>query len=203
MIMSAYKKQSFENVPDNEKAAENVPGDEKATENAPEEINGEDTNEQTGGTASQNEEKQENADDSAKRMYAELYDKYLRLIAEYDNFKKRTMKEKDELYAKAISDVIMKLLPVVDNFDRAEKFIDDGNVTEGFALIRKQLNEFLTKLGIAEIEAQDKEFDPNLHDAVYHEDVEGGPENTVAQVLQKGYLPHDKVLRHSMVKVIN
>lgn len=165
--------------------------------------------EQIAGREAENAEQgreQENdrtTDDGMKKKYAELYDNYIRLLAEYDNFKKRTAKEKEEIYARAVTDVVMKLLPVIDNFDRAEQFVGEDGVKEGFMMIRKQFNECLTKLAIAEIEAQDKPFDPNLHEAVFHEQVEGGPENTVAEVLQKGYLLHDRVLRHAVVKVIN
>ena len=138
-----------------------------------------------------------------KAEYTSLYDKYLRLVAEFDNFKKRTQKEKEEIYSLAKTDVVMSLLPVIDNFERAEKFSDDKNVEEGMALIRKQFNEFLKKIGIEEIEAEGKEFDPNLHNAVLHEDRDDLPENTVVEVLQKGYKLGDKVIRYAMVKVAN
>ena len=82
----------------------------------------------------------------SKAEYAELYDKYLRLVAEFDNFKKRTQKEKDEIYSIAKTDVVMNLLPVIDNFDRAEKFAGDESVAEGIALIKKQFLEFLKKI---------------------------------------------------------
>lgn len=138
-----------------------------------------------------------------KAEYTSLYDKYLRLVAEFDNFKKRTQKEKEEIYSLAKTDVVMSLLPVIDNFERAEKFSDDKNVEEGMALIRKQFNEFLKKIGIEEIEAEGKEFDPNLHNAVLHEDRDDLSENTVVEVLQKGYKLGDKVIRYAMVKVAN
>jgi len=138
-----------------------------------------------------------------KAEYTSLYDKYLRLVAEFDNFKKRTQKEKEEIYSIAKTDVVMSLLPVIDNFERAEKFSDDKNVEEGMALIKKQFNEFLKKIGIEEIEAEGKEFDPNLHNAVLHEDRDDLPENTVVEVLQKGYKLGDKVIRYAMVKVAN
>ena len=138
-----------------------------------------------------------------KAEYTSLYDKYLRLVAEFDNFKKRTQKEKEEIYSIAKTDVVMSLLPAIDNFERAEKFSDDKNVEEGMALIKKQFNEFLKKIGIEEIEAEGKEFDPNLHNAVLHEDRDDLPENTVVEVLQKGYKLGDKVIRYAMVKVAN
>ncbi len=138
-----------------------------------------------------------------KAEYASLYDKYMRLAAEFDNFKKRTQKEKEEIYSLAKTDVVMSLLPVIDNFERAEKFSDDKNVQEGMALIKKQFTEFLKKIGVEEIEAEGKEFDPNLHNAILHEDNDALPENTVSEVLQKGYKLGDKVIRYAMVKVAN
>ena len=138
-----------------------------------------------------------------KAEYTALYDKYLRLVAEFDNFKKRTQKEKDEIYSIAKTDVVLGLLPVIDNFERAEKFSEDKAIDEGMALIKKQFMEFLKKIGVEEIEAEGKEFDPNLHNAVLHEDRDDVPENTVVEVLQKGYRLGDKVIRHSMVQVAN
>ncbi len=135
--------------------------------------------------------------------YKDLYDKYLRLLAEFENYKKRTQKEKEDIYSLAKTDVVTKLLPVIDNFDRAEKLIEDETVAEGVKLIHKQFDEFLTKLGVEEILAEGCEFDPNLHSAVFHEDVEGEPENTVSEVLQKGYRLGERVIRHAMVKVVN
>ncbi len=149
------------------------------------------------------EETEENGNTAANDEYKDLYDKYLRLLAEFDNFKKRTQKEKESIYFSAKSDVVSSLLPVIDNFDRAEKIIEDEAVAEGVRLIHKQFDEFLKKLGVEEIPAQDCEFDPNFHSAVVHEEVEGGPENTVSEVLQKGYKLGDRVIRHAMVKVIN
>ena len=139
----------------------------------------------------------------SKAEYAELYDKYLRLVAEFDNFKKRTQKEKEEIYSIAKTDVVMNLLPIIDNFERAEKFSDDKNVEEGIALIKKQFIDVLKKIGIEEIEAENQPFDPNLHNAVLHEEREDVAENTVVEVLQKGYKLGDKVIRYAMVKVAN
>ena len=138
-----------------------------------------------------------------KAEYTALYDKYLRLVAEFDNFKKRTQKEKDEIYSIAKTDVVLGLLPVIDNFERAEKFSEDKAIDEGMALIKKQFMEFLKKIGVEEIEAEGKEFDPNLHNAVLHEDRDDVPDNTVVEVLQKGYRLGDKVIRYAMVKVAN
>lgn len=138
-----------------------------------------------------------------KEDYAAMYDKYVRLVAEFDNFKKRTAKEKTEIYAAAKVDVVEKLLPVIDNLERAELFSEPDKVLEGLQLIIKQFNEYLEKLDIKEIPAKDCEFNPELHNAVMHEDSNDAPQNTVIEVFQKGYTIGDRVLRHAMVKVIN
>lgn len=142
-------------------------------------------------------------EDKAKEEYASLYDKYLRTIAEFDNYKKRTQKEKEEIYFLAKSEVVKNLLPVIDNFERAEKFSEDKGIEEGMALVKKQFTEFLKKIGVEEIEAEGKTFDPNFHNAVLHEDREDAEENVVVEVLQKGYMLGEKVIRHAMVKVAN
>jgi molecular chaperone GrpE len=143
------------------------------------------------------------AETVSKEEYSELYDKYLRLIAEFDNYKKRTQKEKEEIYSLAKTDVVMSLLPVIDNFERAEKFSNDESVEEGMALIKKQFLEFLKKIGVEEIEAENMPFDQNFHNAVLHEEREDVPENTIVEVLQKAYRLGEKVIRHAMVKVAN
>ena len=130
-------------------------------------------------------------------------DRYLRVLAEYDNFKKRTAREKDELYFSAKADVIKKLLPVFDNLERAEAVASGDECLEGVKLTLRQFREVLAALDIREIEAEGKPFDPALHEAVFHDEQEGVPENTVTQVLQKGYQSGDKILRHAMVKVSN
>lgn len=138
-----------------------------------------------------------------KQDYSDMYDKYLRLVAEFDNFKKRTLKEKAEVYSAAKIDVVEKLLPVIDNLERAELYSEPEKVLEGLSLIIKQFKEYLEKLDIHEIAAQDCEFNPELHNAVMHEQDENAPENTIVEVFQKGYTIGDKVLRHAMVKVVN
>lgn len=134
----------------------------------------------------------------------ELNDKYLRLAAEYDNFKKRTAKEKEELLLAAKANVMKGLLPVFDNMDRARDCLDDGEkLAEGVKMILKQFDSALETLGISEVKALGEVFDPEFCEAVFHEDVEGEPENTVSQVLLKGYVCDGKVIRHAMVKVVN
>lgn len=140
-----------------------------------------------------------------KKEKEELNDKYLRLAAEYENYKKRTAKEKEEIYGVAKAQVIKGLLPVFDNMDRAKEFAtaDKEKLAEGVEMILKQFVDSLEKMGVTEIKALGEPFDPELHEAVFHEDVEGEPENTVNQVLQKGYICDGKVIRHAMVKVVN
>lgn len=130
----------------------------------------------------------------------ELKDKYLRVCAEYDNYRKRTDKEKGESYNAGIAYAAKMLLPVLDNLDRALAF-DPEN--EGAKMIVKQINEAFTKLGVQEIESDGKPFDPELHNAVMHEEDPEKEESVVAQTFQKGYTLGGKVLRHAMVKVVN
>lgn len=131
-------------------------------------------------------------------------DKYLRLVAEYDNYKKRTSKELDARYQDAKLNVLTELLSVIDNFERAMNAEStDAGYKEGVELIFKQFIELLSKQGVEEIEAEGKEFDPNMHNAVMHVDDENFGPNTVCEVFQKGYKMGDKVLRHSLVKVAN
>ena len=135
----------------------------------------------------------------------ELNDKYLRTLAEYDNFKKRTQREKEAIYKDSVGDAVTTLLPVLDNFERAmASFDDESKSTEfykGMEMIFNQTKEPFLKLGVSPIEAVGSEFNPELHNAVLRaEDGEGEPD-TVVEVLQKGYMMGDRVIRHSMVKV--
>lgn len=138
---------------------------------------------------------------------ADLKDKYQRQIAEFDNFRRRTAKEKIAMFDNGAKEVLEALLPVVDNFERAIEHISDEEkdlaITKGVDMIYKQLMGVLSEVGVEEIEAKGNEFDPNLHHAVSHEDSEEHGENEVADVFQKGYTYKENVLRHSMVKVVN
>lgn len=139
-----------------------------------------------------------------ENQIAELRDKYTRLAAEYDNYKRRTLKELDARYSDAKFDVLKSILPVIDNFERAlATFADDDPQKQGVTMIYDQFKSILTANGVYEIEAIGVEFDPNVHNAVMHvEDPELG-ENIIAEVFEKGYKTDDKVLRYSMVKVAN
>ena len=138
---------------------------------------------------------------------AELNDKYMRLFAEYDNFRKRTAKELEGKAADAACDTLAEILPVLDNLERAAQYNTDDtaatNMGKGLELTLKSFIETLAKLGVHEIEAEGKTFDPNLHNAVMHVEDESLGESQVAEVFMKGYAKGDKVLRHSMVKVAN
>lgn len=139
-----------------------------------------------------------------KAKYDELYDKHLRVLAEYDNFKKRTQKEKDELYKVAVCDTVEKILPVVDNLERAvDAQAEKTPFYEGVCLVEKQLFEILGKMGVTQIEAVGKTFDPNVHNAVMHTDDEEKGEAEIVEEFAKGYKLGDKVIRYSMVKVAN
>lgn len=144
--------------------------------------------------------------DEVKKLTNEieaLKDRLLRQTAEYDNFRKRTAKEKEGIYTDACADVIKELLPVADNLERAmaaEGSIDD--LKKGVEMTMKGLESAFTKLGIEEIDASG-EFDPNMHQAVMHIEDENFDKNVVAEVFMKGYKRGDKVIRHSVVKVAN
>lgn len=141
--------------------------------------------------------------DEAKAKIAESEDKYMRMYAEYDNFRRRAAKEREGVYTDAYSDAITQILPMLDNMERATKFTDADAVKQGVEMILKSFTDTLTSMGVTEIEAQGKEFDPNLHNAVMHIEDENVGENIVVEVLQKGYMKGDKVIRYAMVKVAN
>lgn len=145
--------------------------------------------------------------DKKDEQIAELTDKLKRQLAEFENFRNRTDKEKSQMYAVGAKDVIEKILPVIDNFERGLKSIPEdqkgGPVASGMEMIYKQLITVLSDLGVTPIEAVGQEFDPNFHNAVMHVEDEQYGENVVAEELQKGYMYRDSVVRHSMVKVAN
>lgn len=145
--------------------------------------------------------------DKKDELIEELNDKHKRLMAEFDNFRKRTDKEKSSMYEIGAKDIIEKILPVVDNFERGLKTLSEEEARTPFAdgmdKVYKQLVKMLEDAGVSQIDAVGKEFDPNLHNAVMHVDDESLGENIVAEEFQKGYTYRDSVVRHSMVKVAN
>ena len=138
-----------------------------------------------------------------KELAAEK-DKYLRLAAEYDNFRKRSQKEREALYTDIRSDTISKILPVYDNLARALKHqTSDAAFYKGVEMTMTQLKDILSKLGVSEIEAVGKPFDPAFHNAVMHIEDEAYGEKEIVEEFEKGFTMGDKVIRFSMVKVAN
>lgn len=138
---------------------------------------------------------------STEQKLAEMTDKYLRVVAEYENFRKRSRAEKEATYADAYADALLQLLPVVDNLGLAAKYSEGDKVLEGVKMILSQMDASLEKMGIEEIET--KVFDPNVHNAVMHIDDEAYGEGEIVDVFQKGYRKGDKIIRYAMVKVAN
>lgn len=142
-----------------------------------------------------------------KELAQEANDKYKRLLAEFENARAREAKEATRMYDVGAKEVLEKLLPVVDNFERAIDAIPedqkDGATEQGVSMIYKQLMTALEELGVAPMNAEGTQFDPNLHNAVLHVEDDAYDENVVAEEMQKGYMYKDSVLRHSMVKVAN
>lgn len=139
----------------------------------------------------------------------ELSDRYLRLMAEYDNFRRRSQKEREGVYGDSVVAVVKEWLLVVDNLERAEQaaLAADGEsarkIADGVLLVLKQAGETLSRLGVKEIDCLGQPFDPNLADAVIHVEDESAEPSTVVEILQKGYIRDDRVIRHCMVKVAN
>ena len=137
---------------------------------------------------------------------SEANDKYMRLYAEYDNFRRRTQKEKEGIYSDAYVDALTQILPILDNLERAAQYSTEDSehpLAKGLELTLKSFAETMEKMGVSEIPALGEQFDPNVHNAVMHIDDESFGENEVVEVFMKGYAKGDKVLRFSMVKVAN
>lgn len=168
-----------------------------------------DNAEATEATDEKTDSKDEVVDEKAEleKKANDYLDRYQRTLAEFDNFRKRTMKEKASMYDDGVRDSVLKLIPVVDNFERAVSAVSEeekeSGLYKGIEMVLKQFTEILTSLGVQEIEAEGKAFDPNLHNAVMHIEDENFGENEIAAVLQKGYICKDKVIRPSMVQVAN
>ena len=171
--------------------------------------------EETEETADGAEEKEESAEaeeaaEDSDNKSEELEKRYMSLYAEYDNYRKRTQKEKENLYADAVADVAKEFLAVLDNIDRAvetAKGADENSidkVIEGIELLGRQAGDILTKIGVEEIKTERGEkFDPNLHEAVMHVEDEDLGEQEIAMVFTKGYMYKGKVIRHVVVQVAN
>ena len=209
-----------EEQPEAEKTSEDRETAEQEEAVKTEEVSGEQETE--GGATSEEaapEEQPEEASEEPEKMkkkkkkekweerIEELEDRVKRQMAEFDNFRKRTEKEKSHMYEVGAKDVIEKILPVVDNFERGLASVPEDQksdpVIDGMEKVYRQLMTILTDLGVTPIEAVGEEFDPNYHNAVMHVEDEELGENVVAEEFQKGYMYRDTVIRHSMVKVAN
>lgn len=191
------KKEEVTDIPETEEAADAV-------------------KEETAEAETQTEEAADNASkggffkkkkDPRDEKIEELTDRVKRQMAEFENFRKRTEKEKSSMYEMGARDIIERILPVIDNFERGLAVIPEDKkedpIAEGMEKIYKQIQKVFEEAGVKPIEAAGKEFDPNFHNAVMHVEDEGLGENIVAEELQKGYMYRDSVVRHSMVKVAN
>ena len=178
----------------------------------------EDTSKEAEDTSQESEEDNEEASEDSKdkksskkdkknkaqEVIDELNDKVMRQMAEFENFRKRSDKEKTQMYDMGAKSILEKILPVVDNFERGLDAAADGDsFADGMKMIYKQLMTSLEEAGVKEIEAEGEEFNPDYHNAVMHVEDEELGENIVVEVLQKGYMYNDTVLRHAMVKVAN
>ena len=189
------KKEEVTDIPETEEAADAV-------------------KEETAEAETQTEEAADNASkggffkkkkDPRDEKIEELTDRVKRQMAEFENFRKRTEKEKSSMYEMGARDIIERILPVIDNFERGLAVIPEDKkedpIAEGMEKIYKQIQKVFEEAGVKPIEAAGKEFDPNFHNAVMHVEDESLGENIVAEELQKGYMYRDSVVRHSMVKV--
>ena len=164
----------------------------------------EESPEATAGTETTEETESAAEDDKLEQQIEDLTDRLKRNMAEFDNFRKRTEKEKSNMYVIGAKDIIEKILPVVDNFERGlAQAPEDDPFAEGMQKIYKQFTTTMEGMGVEPIEAVGKEFNPDFHNAVMHVEDESVGENIVVEELQKGYTYKGFVVRHSMVKVAN
>lgn len=201
------KKEELENFETNEaSAAEAEEGKETEEKlSADEAAEGQDL--EGGEECAGNAEKDAPKKDKKDLKIEELNDRYIRTMAEFDNYRKRTDKEKSAMYEIGAKDVIEKILPVVDNFERGLKAMTEEEkatpVADGMDRIYKQLMQVFEALDVKQIEAVGKAFNPDFHNAVMHVEDENFGENEICEEFQKGYTYRDSVVRHSMVKVAN
>ena len=132
-----------------------------------------------------------------------LNDKYTRMLAEYDNFRKRAAKERDGIYGDACADILKEVLTVKDSLEMAMKYSDESELSKGVSMTLAKFDAILKKLGVEEFGKAGEEFDPNLHNAVLHTEDESLGENVIAEVMMKGYKKGDRIIRYAMVKVAN
>lgn len=130
-------------------------------------------------------------------------DSHLRMAAEYENFRRRTKEEKDSIYGTAAADTVAEFLPLLDNLDRAAAYDDGDKVRDGLRMICSTTGAILTKLGVESFGAPGDRFDPNLHNAIMHDEDDSGKENEITDVFQKGYKKGNRIIRFAMVKTVN
>ena len=150
--------------------------------------------------------KEPTAEERIAALEAELRekdDRYLRMAAEYDNFRRRSREEKAATYADALADTVGELLPIIDNLERAALYDDGEKVKEGLMMTAKSVSAVLEKLGVETVGAVGETFDPNLHNAVFHVEDESLGEGEIVEVFQKGYKKGNKIIRFAMVKTAN
>ena len=193
-----------EDMPEENTSEENVTEEEKANQPAQEEAA---AGEETASKSEKKEKrKKDKKQDALKEKIDELEDRVKRQMAEFENFRKRTEKEKTAMFETGVRSVIEKILPVVDNFERGLASVPeeekDGAISQGMQMIYKQLMTELEKLEVKPIEAVGEEFNPEFHNAVMQVESEEFDSGVVAQELQKGYTYRDSVVRHSMVAVV-
>lgn len=165
------------------------------------------TEEETAETATPEAEEVLSEAEAAQKLADEFKDKFLRVSAEYENFRKRTQKEKDALYSDGKAACAQAFLPLADNMDRAIEAAkaedSESPIVKGMEMIYRQFEDILKSLSVEAIDAVGQQFDPEVHNAVMHIEDEETEPNTIVEEFQKGYKMGDKVLRHSMVKVAN
>ena len=192
------KKEEVTDIPETEKAAEAAAEDTVETESEAAEETAD--KESKGGFFKKKK-------DPRDEKIEELTDRVKRQMAEFENFRKRTEKEKSSMYEMGARDMIERILPVIDNFERGLAVIPEDKkadpIAEGMEKIYKQIQKVFEEAGVKPIEAAGKEFNPDFHNAVMHVEDESLGENIVVEELQKGYMYRDSVVRHSMVKVAN
>lgn len=150
------------------------------------------------------DEQEETTEEKPAQDEEDMNTKYMRLMADFQNFKKRSEKQKSDIYAFANEKIVLKLIDVLDNFERAlEAEATDQAFKDGMEMIFKQLKDVLTENGVTEVETEDVLFDPNFHNAVMMEDTDKVESGKVSEVLQKGYILNERVIRPAMVKVAN
>ena len=152
------------------------------------------------------EDKIKELTEALERLTADMKakdDKYLRLAAEYDNFRRRSREEREATYGQAMADAVSELLPIIDNLERAVGYDDAEKVKEGLTMIAASVSSVLGKLGVEAFGAPGDKFDPNLHNAIMHDEDDSDRESEITDVFQKGYKKGNKIIRFAMVKTIN